>query len=297
MGEGARVSGVAPNEWAHDKRDKVRRYVADLSPIIARCVAAMCPGVPVAAVIGACCNGGRNENTTAWRSCSDAERAEALRAGKKPLGGDPRTGYGNVNGNDLHELGPLGCEAGRVPGLVAVDGTPWASFARSDGVKRALGREAVTGAAWHGAVDDQIACGVASIVEHGRSVFAHVDARIRPALGADGLPVVWTLWAWMLALSGWSAGNGGIASHVARYVDALAAVPEAQRWATFVRCASTYSGDGSKHKRPSYTALRGQQKLEAARLAALSTNDTAALSWLAADVDAATITTLVASAS
>lgn len=291
------MSAATPAAWAHDKRDKAARYVSALTPIIARSVAAMCPGVPVAAAVGACCNGGRNENTTAWLSCSDAERAEAVRVGKKPLGGDPLAGYGNVNGRDLHELGPLGCEAGRVPGLVAVDGTPWASFARSAGVKRALGREAVTGAAWHGAVDDQIACGVASIVEHGRSVFARVDARIRPALGADGLPAVWTLWAWMLALSGWSAGNGGIASHVARYVDALAAVPEAQRWATFVRCASTYAGDGRKHKRPSYTALRGEQKRAAAVLAATTANDTAALSWLFADIDAATIAALVASAS
>lgn len=282
-----------PKDWSRDKRDKAARYVSALTPIIARSVAAMCPGVPVAAVVGACCNGGRNENTTAWLSCSDAERAEAVRVGKKPLGGDPLAGYGNVNGRDLHELGPLGCEAGRVPGLVAVDGTPWATFARSEGVKRALGREGVTGSAWHGAVDDQVAIGVASIVDHGRDVFKRLDARIRPALGADGLPVAWTLWAWMVALSSWSAGNGGMASHVARYVDALAAVPEAQRWATFVRCASTYAGDGSKHKRPSYTALRGEQKRAAAVLAATIANDTTALAWLRADVDDATTAALV----
>ena len=265
-----------PKDWSRDKRDKAARYVSALTPIIARSVAAMCPGVPVAAVVGACCNGGRNENTTAWLSCSDAERAEAVRVGKKPLGGDPLAGYGNVNGRDLHELGPLGCEAGRVPGLVAVDGTPWATFARSEGVKRALGREGVTGSAWHGAVDDQVAIGVASIVEHGRDVFKRLDARVRPALRAAG-----------------SAGNGGMASHVARYVDALAAVPEAQRWATFVRCASTYAGDGGKHKRPAYTALRGEQKRAAAVLAATIANDTTALAWLRADVDDATTAALV----
>ena len=282
-----------PKDWSRDKRDKAARYVSALTPIIARSVAAMCPGVPVAAVVGACCNGGRNENTTAWLSCSDAERAEAVRVGKKPLGGDPLTGYGNVNGRDLHELGPLGCEAGRVPGLVAVDGTPWATFARSEGVKRALGREGVTGSAWHGAVDDQVAIGVASIVEHGRDVFKRLDARVRPALGAEGLPVAWTLWAWMVALSSWSAGNGGMASHLARYVDALAAVPEARRWATFVGCASTYAGDGGKHKRPAYTALRGEQKRAAAVLAATIANDTTALAWLRADVDDATTAALV----
>ena len=287
----------APDAWARGKRDKAARYVSALTPIIARSVAAMCPGVPVAAVIGACCNGGRNECTTAWLSCSDAERAEALRTGKKPLGGDPRAGYGNVNGHDLHELGPLGAEAGRVPGLVAVDGTPWATFARSEGVKRALGREGVIGEAWHGAVDDQVAIGVASIVNHGRDVFPRLDARVRPALGADGLPVAWSLWAWMVALSSWSAGNGGMASHVARYVDALAAVPESQRWATFVRCASTYTGDGVKHRRPSYTALRGEQKRSAAVLAATIANDAAALAWLRVDLDDATTAALVRSAS
>jgi hypothetical protein len=291
------MSATDPSAWARDKRDKAARYVSELSPIIARSVAAMCPGVPVAAVIGACCNGGRNENTTAWRSCSDAERAEAVRVGKKPLGGDPLAGYGNVNGRDLHELGPLGAEAGRVPGLVAVDGTPWASFARSEGVKRALGREGVTGAAWHGAVDDQVAIGVASIVEHGRDVFKRLDARIRPDLGADGLPVAWTLWAWMVALSSWSAGNGGMASHLARYVDALAAVPEAQRWATFVRCASTYDGEGTKHRRPAYTALRSEQKRSAAVLAATIANDASSIAWLRVDVDDATIAALVRSAS
>ena len=42
-----------PDAWARGKRDKAARYVAALTPIIARSVAAMCPGVPVAAVIGA----------------------------------------------------------------------------------------------------------------------------------------------------------------------------------------------------------------------------------------------------
>ena len=97
----------------------------------------------------------------------------------------------------------------------------------------------------------------------------------------------------MVALSSWSAGNGGMASHVARYVDALAAVPEARRWATFVGCASTYAGDGSKHKRPSYTALRGEQKRSAAVLAATIANDTTALAFLRADVDDATTAALV----
>jgi len=49
-----------------------------------------------------------------------------------------------------------------------------------------------------------------------------------------------------------------------------------------VRLASTYDGDGRKHARPSYSALRTCQKLEAARAHA----DAAALAWLADGLDA-----------
>ena len=52
-------------------------------------------------------------------------------------------------------------------------------------------------------------------------------------------------------------------------------------------------GDGGKHKRPAYTALRGEQKRAAAVLAATIANDTTALAWLRADVDDATTAALV----
>jgi hypothetical protein len=279
-----------PKSWALDKRDKAARYVTgEVRDALLLAIPVLCPGVPFEAVVGACLNGGRNENTTGWKSCSDAERAEALRLGRKPLGGDPRSGYGNVNARNLHELGPLGAEAGYTPGLVAVDGTPWATLAKSDGVKRALGREGVTGAAWHGAVRDQLVIGLASVVRHGREVISRLDARIRPTVGLDGLPASWTLWAWALACAGWSAGDGGMARHVNAYADRLAAVPEAQRWALFCRLAGDVDDPGFKHRADEYTALRTRQKIEGARLAARLTGNTCALAWLddgAADTDA-----------
>jgi hypothetical protein len=81
----------------------------------------------------------------------------------------------------------------------------------------------------------------------------------------------------------WSAGTTGAARHVARYADALAALPEAQRWGALVRLASTYSGDGRKHARPSYSVLRTCQKLEAARAHA---DDHATAAWFADGLDA-----------
>lgn len=284
------MGAASPSAWARDKRDKAARYViGEVRDAILLATSAMCPGVPLEAVVGACLNGGRNENTTGWKTCSLEERAEALRTGRKPLGGSPTTGYGNVTSKNLHELGPLGAEGGYVPDLVADEGSPWAGFARSDGVKRALGREGVIGAAWYGAVRDQVVIGVASIVRHGRETFARIDARVRPEVGLDGLPASWTLWPWALSLAAWSAGNGGLARHVNRHADALSAVPEAARWALFCRLAGAVNDPGAKHAQDEYTALRTRQKIEGARLAARLTGDAAALAWLddgACDADA-----------
>lgn len=274
----------SPKTWALDKRDKARRYVVgEVRDAIVRAAPVLCPGVPFEAVVGACLNGGRNENTTGWRTCSVTERDEARRTGRKPLGGDALRGYGALDSDDLHELGPLGAEAGHVPGLVAAEGTPWAQLAMSPGVRLALGRPGVIGGDWHGNVADQITIGLASVARHGASVAARLPASIRPNLNA------WTLWTWALALAGWSAGDGGMVRHVSAYADRLAALPEAQRWAEFCRLAGSVDDPGYKHRADEYTALRTRQKLEGARLAARLTGNTCALAWLddgAADSDA-----------
>jgi hypothetical protein len=117
-----------------------------------------------------------------------------------------------------------------------------------------------------------------NLSRHSRQIRAKVDPRLSWAAGDKPS----TLWRWALTMMSWSAGTTGAARHVARYADALAPVPEAQRWGAFVRLASTYSGDGRKHARPSYSVLRTCQKLEAARDGAVPT----VREWLADGLDA-----------
>jgi len=272
------VGADSPDKWARDKRERMTRRTREWGDLVERASDILTPGVPVAAHLGFAANGARDENTTGWISCSDREREEALVKGRKPLGGDPRTGYGNVTSDDLHELGAWGVEGGHVPERVATGDCPWVMGARSDGVRKVLDRAGVEGHEWHGAHEDQIAVGVWNLARHASQIRAKVDPRLSWAAGDKPS----TLWRWALTQMSWSAGTTGAARHVARYADALAALPEAQRWGAFVRLASTYSGEGRKHARPSYSVLRTCQKLEAARAHA----DAAALAWLDDGLDA-----------
>jgi hypothetical protein len=250
----------------------MERRVREWGELVERASAILTPGVPVVAHLGFAANGGRDENTTGWISCSDREREEALVKGRKPLGGDPRVGYGSVTSDDLHELGAWGVEGGHVPERVATGDCPWVTGARSDGVRKVLDRAGVEGHEWHGAHEDQIAIGVWNLARHSRQI----RAKLPPALAWADDAKPWCLWRWAMSMMSWSAGTGGASRHVARYADALAAVPHAQRWGALVRLASTYDGDGRKHGRPSYSVLRTAQKIEAARLTA----DAAALAFL-----------------
>jgi len=262
----------SPMEWARDKRSRMERRAREWGELVERASAILTPGAPVVAHLGFAANGARDENTTGWISCSDRERAEALTLGRKPLGGDPRTGYGAVTSDDLHELGAWGVEGGHVPERVATGDCAWVTGARSDGVRKVLDRAGVEGDDWHGAHEDQIAIGVWNLARHSRQIRAKLPASL--AWAGDEKP--WCLWRWAMSMMSWSAGTTGAARHVARYADALAVVPRAQRWGALVRLAATYDGDGRKHARPSYSVLRTAQKIEAARLTA----DAAALAFL-----------------
>lgn len=278
---------ATPSAWARDKARKVRAYVeGDVARYVRAARDVILPGVPVAAILGACANGGTNENTTGWISGSSTEQQHALTVGRKPLGGDPRSGYGRVGSHDLHELGPLGAEGAHEGEPVAGEGSTWARGARSASVRKVLGREGVLGERWYGAVADQVAIGVWSIQQHGVAVaekLCAVDPRLAWSLDGEGgaVPKVWTLWAWAGALGAWSAGNGGLARHVLRLAARLAEVPEAQRFAAFCRLAAETDDPGFKHAQNEYTALRTAQKLEAARLATQWLPDEPwALAWL-----------------
>ena len=272
-----------PTEWARDNRADVVRCARRIGEITARSRDVCLPGVPLALVFAFFANNGLDENTTGWLSGSAREREEALAKGRKPLGGNPREGYGAVTSDDLHELGPGGVEGGHCPDEVATGDCPWVTLARSSTVAKILGRPGVEGRAWHGAHDDQVAIGCANIARHARQMRTKIDPRL--AWADDAKP--WTLWRFNLARMSWSAGTGGAARHLARYADALAAVPEPQRWGALVRLASTYDGDGRKHARPSYTINRAAQMDECARLCVDVTGEgAAALAFLADGLDA-----------
>jgi hypothetical protein len=279
-----------PSEWADDKSSKARRYAeGEVASTLRKAIAVMTPTTPVCAWIGVACNGGRNENTTGLVKGDAAERTEAARTGRTPLGRKwdayARTG--------LSELGPFGVEADKGPKPVGGPGSWWWRAVRSVEVANALGRDVLTddnpGAsapgAWYDAIDEQVATGVWNNRRHGREVFedlAELAPDLCPELDAHGNPVAWDLWGFFLATSGWSAGTAGILSHVRRYrAQLVAAAPEA-RVATFLRCAATYKGGGTRHQRPSHTALRWRQKHQAMLTALAYTGEgDGARVWLA----------------
>lgn len=266
-----------PVQWALDKRRKLQRYATDANAAWRqRARDVLLVGVPLAALDGCSANGGDNENTTGWVSYSPDERAEAIAKGRKPLGGDPSKGYGNVNSTDLNELGRFGVEGARLPALVATpDDCPWVAGARSDGVAKVLGRAGVEGRNWYGrdAVADQIVVGVWNLRRHLNAIRRRIDPRL--AWPEGDKPV--TAWAYSLAMMSWSAGSGGASKHVNAYADELAALPEAKRWGAFMRLAARDDSDARKHRADEYSALRTEQKRRAGVLACTFTGEDA--SW------------------
>lgn len=263
------MSTTSPDTWARAKRGKLRACAqGPVGRWSAAALAVCMPGVPLAAALGFAANGD-GYNTTGWRSGDDTERAEALRRGRKPFGGKPTEGYGAIGSRNLHELGWYGVEGGYEGTPVATDpDCPWVVLADSEEVRKILGRPAVTGARWYGALADQCAVGIANLQRHMRLVHAHLDPRIA---WDDTKPV--TLWAWAVACIGWSAGDTRAAQHVNRHADALAAVPEALRTGTFMRLAGRIDDPGARHRQDEYSALREAQKLAAGRLAVSFTGE------------------------
>lgn len=266
-----------PLAWAREKRHRLRAYASGEVAEWTRKARDVClPGVPLAAIYGFFANGKLDSNTTGWIVGDDAERAEALARNRKPLGGDPTKGYGHVGGDDLHELGPGGVEGNRCPAPVATGTCPWVSLATSAEVVEVLGRPGVTGAAWYGAIPDQVVIGVANLRRHLHAIRARLDPRLQ---WPEDKPL--GLWAWFAAMSSWSAGSGGTERHFERYTDALAPHVEGARVGAFLRLAASVDDPGRKHRQDEYTALRGAQKLEGARLAVQWTGEgDAARAWL-----------------
>lgn len=275
------MGAADPDAWARSKRSKLARYARGPVGRVAAAALAVClPGVPTAAALGFAANGSEDENTTGWIDGSDRERERALERGRYPLKkGDPREGYGAIGGRPaLHELGPFGVESGKTPAPPATDPEcPWVVLAGDERVRKILGRAAVTGARWHGAIDDQVAIGVVNLRRHMDAVRKRLDPRIA---WREDFKLV-TLWMWSMACVSWSAGTSRAAEHVNAYAAELGAADERARVGLFMRLAGAIDDDGDRHRQDEYSALRDAQKRAAGRRAAEHTGEgDAARAWL-----------------
>lgn len=273
-----------PDEWAKDKRHAIER---DTDPSVAAMIAhardVLLPGAPVAALVGFAANGDPY-NTTGWRRGDEEERAEAIRKGRFPFKSkDPRDTkvYGHIGSDDLHELERFGVEGGYCPTPCATDPKcSWVEGARSEGVRKILGRAGVEGAAWYGAIADAVAIGVWNIRRHMDAARKELDPRL--SWERDDKPV--SLWMFFCAISRWSAGGRGV-RHINKFADRLAGLPENERVGEFMRAAAEVDDPGSRHKQDEYTALRSAQKLEAGRTACKITGEDVAWFFDGLDVD------------
>lgn len=274
-----------PERWAKGKRGKVAEMGAEWLRWTRAARDVSLPGVPIAALSGFCMNGDP-WNTTGWKAGDQTERDAAVAKGRFPFKKkDPRdrSVYGSVTrAGDLHELGWYGTEAGKTPDAVATDpDCPWVKLATSEEVRKVLGRPAVTGPAWYGAIPDQCAIGVANLARHQRAMRRRLD----PRLQWDPDDKRQTFWRWLLTRMTWSAGGRG-AQHVNAYADELAAIPEAQRAGRFYQLAAAEDDDGNRHRQDEYSALRAAQGNEGAVVAVAELGDIGepwALEWLRDD--------------
>lgn len=274
-----------PHAWARDKARRLRAYVeGDVALWSARARDVVLPGLPLAALLGFAANGVPRTNTTGWKVGDQAERDEALRAGRKPLGGDPTKGYGHVGSDDLHELGEYGVEGGHCPSLVATDREcAWVVGAKSDAVRKVLGREGAIGEGWRDDTPAATVIGVWNVARHMEAARKRL-AQIHPGLswGFEEKPV--TLWRSLCGSASWSAGSGGFVRHVRRFAPELAALEEGPRVGRFLQLAAAEDDPGSRHRQDEWTALRWAQKHEAAVLCApWIAAEPWALAWLRAD--------------
>ncbi|MBP1693333.1 MAG: D-alanyl-D-alanine carboxypeptidase [Chloroflexi bacterium] len=218
------------------------------------------PGTPPQVFMGFCANGSVRGNTT--ECASETCRKQAF-----------------------HEIGLFGTEAG-LRSRPAPDPNPggeynsWGRLAGTDLVRRLLGGRSATMQpdAWKTAIPDQVAVGLANLLDHGRNVSALLDPSIRSS--GPG-----SLWFVALCFMGWSAGDGRTAKkHINPLSSALAAVPESRRWGEFLRLAADGIRSGRldlrgkrKHNSIAWSALRTWQKLAAGQLLASQTGGN--LAW------------------
>lgn len=275
------MAAETPSKWARSKLYKLDQMGEQWLrwTKIARDVSL--PGVPVAALAGFCFNGDPY-NTTGWRVGDEAERQEAIRKGRFPFKDrDPQDTkeYGHIGSHDLHEAAWWGTESGHCPTPVATDpDCAWVRLSDDEEVVKVLGRKAVTGAAWYGAIPDQCAIGVANIRRHWRN--ARSD--LHPSLQWREDDKLATAWRLFVALAHWSAG-GRACSHINAYHQEIASAPEAERIAVFCRLAAKTDDPGGRHRQDEYTAWKTACKFEGGVHAASKLDEPWAVAWIRQD--------------
>lgn len=250
----------SPTNWGRENLPKMKRWWQDkdlrakklLDAPVGSTLRAMTPqvfpGVPVEAIVGFCANATVTENTT-----------EGVRT------------------QPFHEMGLFGTEGGPRSGPApnpdpnAKDNS-WGKLANHPVVKKLLGGRPATMEHnhWKTQIPDQAAVGLVNVRRHGESVVRLLDVRIRPNVNTAS-----SSFFIACCFMGWSAGDGTAAKHFSRFADALARVPENQRWGRFLREVAEGVKSGRinlrglrKHRSPAYSALRTWQKLTAGQLLA-----------------------------
>jgi len=177
------------------------------------------------------------------------------------------------------ELGWAGIEGGPVssppPSSVGPDNTWWRLHDNAR-VIALLGRPATMAEGGWRQIEDQTAVGIVGLLDHGYSVVAGIDERLRPDVGEGREALSATaggLWFTALCFMGWSAGTSRAVALVDRYADALAAWPEDGRWGLLLWLYALAAARGEydtatreSHANPAYTLVRTWQKLEAGRV-------------------------------
>jgi hypothetical protein len=258
----------SPTSWGREKLPKMRRWLQDkdlrakklLDVPVGSTLRAMTPqvfpGVPAEAIAGFCANANVTENTT-----------EGIRA------------------QPFHEMGLFGTEGGPRAGPApnpdpnAKDNS-WGKLANHPLVRQLLGGRSATMEhnRWKTQIPDQVAIGLVNVRRHGENVVRLLDARLRPDVSTSSSPFFVAC-----CFMGWSAGDGTAAKHFNRFADALARVPENQRWGRFLREVAEGVRSNRlnlrglrKHRSPAYSALRTWQKLAAGQLLAKEVGGTVA---------------------
>lgn len=218
-----------------------RRWQGELGQLVRRWASGPLPGVPPEAIMGFASNGSQTEDV-----------------GLTPASAG------------FHELGWFGIEGGTTarpaPNSDTSKPNSWYRLHNDPRVVAMLGRNATmtpwptSGQVAQIPVPDQVAVGLANVADDIERMRRSVPEGVRPASPSS-------LWAVALGFMGWSTGTPGATRHIRRYADALARVPEAERWPAFIRivAADRSLPRTRQHSNPAYAVLRTQQKLRVGR--------------------------------